>query len=175
VPATSDRFCPACGAVLANRTLDRLPRLVCLACGRVHWKNAKPCAGALVVRNGKVLLIRRGIEPFFGHWDIPGGFCEADEHPARAALRETWEETGLRIELTGLLGLWMDEYAGQHTLNIYYLARPLGRQLRPGDDADGAAWFAPPVLPQRIAFENGRQALAVWAAGCRSPVHIHGW
>ena len=143
-------------------------------CGHVHWRNAKPCAGALVIRNGKVLLVRRRIEPFRGYWDIPGGFCEVDEHPAETALREVREETGLEVELTGLLGLWLDECGGNVTLNVYYLARPLGRRLHVGDDADGAAWFAPTALPPRIAFENGRQALLAWAQKDDTPLHLRG-
>jgi ADP-ribose pyrophosphatase YjhB (NUDIX family) len=154
--------------------IDDRTRKVCPACGQVQWRNAKPCAGALIVRNGKVLLVRRNVEPFRGYWDIPGGFCEVDEHPAETAVRETWEETGLEIELTGLVGLWLDEYAGSTTLSVYYLARPLGRDLCVGDDANGAAWFAPRALPSKIAFENGRQALATWARGDKLPVHLRG-
>lgn len=168
------RFCPACGTPLVPKALDGRRRRVCPACGWIHWRNAKPCAGALVVRNGKVLLIRRTIEPFRGHWDIPGGFCEVDEHPAEAALREVREETGLEIELTGLLGLWLDEYAGSTTLNIYYLARPMTRRVHAGDDADGAAWFAPTALPRRVAFANGHLALEAWIAGDGTPVHLRG-
>jgi ADP-ribose pyrophosphatase YjhB (NUDIX family) len=159
---------------LAERTIDHRPRRVCPSCGRVQWRNAKPCAGALILRNGKVLLIRRTIEPFIGCWDIPGGFCEVDEHPAQAALREVWEETGLEIEPTDLLGLWLDEYHGKITLNIYYLARPLTRRLRIGDDAGGAAWFTATALPQRIAFANGRLALQAWASGSKTPLHLRG-
>lgn len=167
-------YCARCGAPLAEQVLDERPRRVCPACGRVHWRNAKPCAGALVIRNGKVLLVRRRIAPYRGYWDIPGGFCEVDEHPAETAIRETREETGLEIELTGLLGLWLDEYEAQVTLNVYYLARPLGRRLRAGDDADGAAWFAPSALPRRIAFENGRRALLAWASKDETPLHLRG-
>jgi ADP-ribose pyrophosphatase YjhB (NUDIX family) len=159
---------------LVERVVDERSRQVCPACGYVHWGNAKPCAGALVIRNGKVLLVRRKIEPFRGYWDIPGGFCEADEHPTQTALRETREETALEIELTGLLGLWMDEYEGTATLNVYYLARPLSRRLRVGSDAGGAAWFAPEALPDQIAFANGRLALETWAAGDRRPLHLRG-
>lgn len=166
--------CSDCGATLAERTIDGRLRQVCLACGRIHWRNAKPCAGALVVRNGKVLLVRRAVEPFRGCWDIPGGFCEADEHPAETALREVREETGLEIELTGLLGLWLDDYAGNYTLNVHYLARPLSRQLHPASDVDGAAWFASDALPRQIAFENGRRALRTWAANSPSPLHLRG-
>ena len=147
---------------------------MCRACGHVNWRNAKACAGVLIVRNGKVLLVRRATEPYRGDWDIPGGFCEEDEHPADAAVREVREETGLEIELTGLFGLWMDEYEGQHTLNVYYLAHPLGTKIHVGDDADGAAWFAPDALPARIAFENGRKVLRAWAAGSDTPLHLRG-
>jgi ADP-ribose pyrophosphatase YjhB (NUDIX family) len=147
---------------------------VCLACGQIHWRNAKPCGGALVIRNGKVLLIRRIIEPFKGYWDIPGGFCEVDEHPAETAVREVREETGLEIELTGFLGLWLDEYVARPTLNIYYLARPLTWRLQTGDDAGAASWFAPGALPRKIAFVNGRMALDAWASGDTTPVHLRG-
>jgi 8-oxo-dGTP diphosphatase len=128
----------------------------------------------LVIRHGKVLLIRRACEPYVGFWDIPGGFCEQDEHPAETALREVKEETGLEIELTGILGLWLDEYDDRTTLNIYYTANPLTGSLRVGSDAAGAAWFSPHVLPERIAFENGRRALEAWVSGDKTPVHLRG-
>ena len=167
-------FCPACGTALVGKVLDHRRRGVCPSCSRVHWRNAKPCAGALVLRNGKVLLVRRIIEPFRGYWDIPGGFCEADEHPAETALREVREETGLEIELTSLLGIWLDLYLETPTLNVYYSGRPLSRRLQVGDDAGGAAWFSPEALPPRIAFDNGRQVLTVWASGDSTPLHIRG-
>jgi len=167
-------FCSHCGSPLVERSLEGRPRRVCPRCGRIQWRNAKPCAGALILRHGKVLLVRRRIEPYLGYWDIPGGFCEVDEHPAQTAIREAREETGLEIALTGLLGLWLDDYAGQTTLNVYYLARPLSHKLRVGSDADGAAWFAPDALPPRIAFANGILALQTWASGDARPVHLRG-
>jgi 8-oxo-dGTP diphosphatase len=174
LPSAHAQFCIDCGTLLVEQVVDHRTRRVCPACGRIHWRNAKPCAGALVIRNGKVLLIRRIIKPFKGCWDIPGGFCEVDEHPAETALREVWEETGLKIELTNLLGLWLDEYVARPTLNIYYLARPLAWRLRIGDDAGAAAWFAPNALPQNIAFVNGRMALQAWASADSTPVHLRG-
>lgn len=174
LPSPEACFCPVCATPLVEQSIDHRPRRVCPACGHVHWGNAKPCAGALIVRNGKVLLIRRTIEPFKGYWDIPGGFCEVDEHPTQTAIREVYEETGLQIELTGLLGLWLDDYAGSATLNVYYLARPLTLHPQAGDDADGAAWFAPKALPRRVAFTNGRLALAAWANDDRQPLHLRG-
>ena len=97
-----------------------------------------------------------------------------DEYPTETAIREVREETGLEIELTGLLGLWLDEYVSHATLNIYYLARPLSRRIEAGDDAEGAAWFAPGALPGLIAFANGRLALEAWASGDTTPLHLRG-
>jgi len=167
-------FCSHCGNPLVERSLEGRLRRVCPHCGQVQWRNAKPCAGVLILRHGKVLLVRRRIEPFLGYWDIPGGFCEVDEHPAQTAVREAREETGLEIELTGLLGLWLDDYADQTTLNVYYLGRPLSHRLRAGSDADGAAWFAPGALPSRIAFANGILALQTWASDDAGPLHLRG-
>lgn len=167
-------FCRACGAPLVEKLIEDRPRSVCTACGKIHWRNAKPCAGVLVIRNGKVLLVRRAVPPFQGAWDIPGGFCEAEEHPAETAIREVREETGLEVELTGLLGIWIDRYGEDETLNIFYLARPLNRELRVGDDAGGAAWFSRRALPSRIAFASGIQALRAWAADDSTPLHLRG-
>ena len=74
--------CATCGAFL-----PREPPVACPACGAQHWRNAKPCAGALVMRDGRLLLVRRSMDPWLGWWDIPGGFCEEDEHPILAAAR----------------------------------------------------------------------------------------
>jgi ADP-ribose pyrophosphatase YjhB (NUDIX family) len=78
----------------------------------------------LAVKEGQLLLVRRAIEPYYGYWDIPGGFLEAGEHPEAGAIREMEEETGLVIEPVEILGLYMSTYgpAGEPTLNICYVA-----------------------------------------------------
>jgi len=162
------RFCSRCGGLLETvvRPGDERPRQVCVACGRVHYHNAKPCAGALVVRDGRVLLVKRAIQPFLGRWDIPGGFLEEDEHPEAGAVREVREETGLEVQLTGLLGFYVDRYCygdeGDYCLNIYFLAEVVGGREHPDDDADDLSWFAPDELPEKIAFDHVRVVLADW-------------
>jgi len=83
-------YCPDCGARLAVPELppERVASQVCSACGAVHFRNAKPCAGALVVRDGRLPLGRRAVEPARGRWGIPGGFLNPWEHPATAAVRD---------------------------------------------------------------------------------------
>ncbi|MBI5879439.1 MAG: NUDIX domain-containing protein [Chloroflexi bacterium] len=160
-------FCVHCGAPVAPRPEGGQIVFACTrpSCGRVTYRNAKPCAGVLLEDAGRLLLVQRATEPFRGDWDIPGGFLHEWEHPAAGALREALEETGLHVELTALLGIFIDSYgaAGYNTLNIYYRARVAGGTLRPADDAARAEWFAADGLPANIAFPDHEQyVLALW-------------
>ena len=160
------RFCPRCGEPLARPAGTERGHRRCTACGRHFYDNSRPCAGALVERDGKVLLVRRGIEPFKGSWDIPGGFLEPGEHPADGAAREVREETGLIVETGELLGIWIDDYAyddaESYTLNCYYVARPIGGEVRADDDAAALGWFGPDELPTGIAFAHAPLVLEAW-------------
>jgi 8-oxo-dGTP diphosphatase len=158
------RFCPDCGQRLPPAPARFLAQ-TCPACGAVHYRNAKPCAGALVVRDGRLLLGRRAAEPGRGRWDIPGGFLEPWELPAAAAAREVAEETGLVVRPTTLVTVVLDTYADRdYTLNLYYLAEVVGGDERPADDLAELRWFAPDELPGRdeLAFAHSAEVLATW-------------
>jgi ADP-ribose pyrophosphatase YjhB (NUDIX family) len=164
------RFCPDCGNPLTQPETppQRLAAQVCATCRAIHFRNAKPCAGALVVSDGQVLLGRRAIEPGRGMWDIPGGFLEPWEHPADGAAREVAEETGLRVRMTSLLTIVMDTYHDQfYTLNVYYLAEILDGHLGAADDLAELRWFAPDALPQEFAFAHCAGVLTAWVATLR--------
>ena len=128
-----------------------------------HWHDAKPCASGLVTYEGRLLFVQRAKEPWRGYWDTPGGFCDAGEHPILTVEREVFEETGLAIRVTGLLGIWMDEYGvsddevhRKATLNIYFHAIPVGElrlKLCP-DEVLHASWFEPHALPKAVAFPS---------------------
>lgn len=157
------RFCPDCGAPLPRATGERLLSQTCSACGAIHWRNAKPCAGALVVQNNRVLLGRRAVEPAKGAWDIPGGFLEPWELPSDAAVREVREETGLDVRVDRLLTIVIDTYAERdYTLNVYYLAEVVDGVLQPADDLAEVRWFGPDELPTDLAFAHCSQVLAAW-------------
>lgn len=160
------RFCSQCGQPLSKRPFpDGRERLVCQACGHIAYRNAKPCAGVLPTDDGRLLLARRANEPYKGCWDIIGGFMEHDEHPEVAALREAREETGLELELRGLLGVYLDLYGpdGYSTLNLYYLARVVRGEPRPADDVVELAWFGLDDLPEAMAFPgHTRRVLEDW-------------
>lgn len=126
------------------------------------------------MRDGRLLLVRRSMEPWLGWWDVPGGFCEEEEHPIVTAAREAEEETGVGVQVTGFLGLWLDRYPDPAdpeavvTLNAYYHA-VAGPDVGAPDPAETAeiGWFAPDELPP-VAFPDHAEAvLAAWREAVR--------
>lgn len=158
----SYNFCFHCGAQLPSANESFAPQH-CANCGRTHYHNSKPCAGALIVRDGRVLLVKRAVEPFKDHWDLPGGFLEAGEHPLDGMFREVREETGLDVRVLGFLGEYIDRYHYQdeefYTLSSYYVVEPMSGTLRAADDVDAFQWFALDALPDAIAFEHPHAVL----------------
>jgi len=158
-------FCPQCGAPLERRDVGDRVRPVCPACGFIYYLNPVVAAGALVEQAGRVLLIRRGVEPGKGLWGLPAGYVEADESAEEAAIRETREECGLDVALDGLIGVYsFGQDTGSRGVLILYAAHVVGGEPRAGDDATEVAWFAPDALPpeEEIAFWTHRQALRDW-------------
>ncbi len=164
---TLPRYCSHCAAPLPGP-----PPVACASCDTSHWMDAKPCAGALVAFEGRLLLVRRAHAPWPGLWDIPGGFCRSREHPADAAVREVREETGLVVRTSAILGMWVDSYAPEGpdadkvTLSIYFHATPQGSaeiRIDPGEVAE-TRWFAPHELPTEVAFPGHvPEVLRAWA------------
>jgi len=154
------RFCMVCGARMGRITEHGVRRTACPRCGFIAYRNPVPACGVLIQRQGRILLARRGHEPRKNAWGIPAGFMEYGEHPERTAVREALEETGLRVKLTRLFGV----YAGRddprtRAVLILYHARVLGGTLRPGDDAIELEFFPLDRLPRPIAFRSHREAL----------------
>jgi len=155
-------YCPRCGHALEDREAFGRVRRVCPACELIVFRDHKIAAGVLVEHNGKVLLVRRRLNPRKGMWSFPAGFVEFDEDPAEAAVRECREETGLEVEVTCML----DVIAGREhergaDIVIVYCARLLGGESKPSDDVDQAAFFAPDEFPP-LAFRATRDALDKW-------------
>jgi len=116
----------------------------------------------------KLLLVRRGAEPFKDGWALPGGFVDEDERPVEAARRELAEETGLIWEGAMVpVGAFGDPGRDPRgwTVSAAYLA-DLGLEeplVVPGDDAAEARWFFTDELPAPLAFDHGEiVAAALW-------------
>jgi ADP-ribose pyrophosphatase YjhB (NUDIX family) len=149
--ASDYRYCPRCRSRLKNTT----EAFECSECGMVIYKNSAPTASMLIIRNGRVLLARRKVEPFKGKLDVIGGFLKYGEHPLRGVLRETQEETGLKVKILDFLGVYMDTYGkgGKRTLNFYYVGSIASGRMRARDDVAALEWFPLDRLP-RPAFES---------------------
>lgn len=159
-----ERFCSHCGGPLVDRVVEDRPRRICSVCGHVVYRHPALGAVAAVVRSREVLLIKRAIEPYLGHWTLPAGYLEIDEEPWEAARRETREETGLEIEQIELMGVLTNrDDVRRNGVVIAYLARPIGGALAAGDDAEDARFFSIDALPQALGFVNNRRLLETLA------------
>jgi len=168
--------CPACGAALPGP-----PPVTCPACGAEHWRNAKPCAGALVTDgDGRLLLLRRAIEPWLGWWDIPGGFCDAEEHPMECAAREAREETGLddlephpdgRLVHVAVLPVPASakEPAHEHADLRFVLATNKPDEARPEKPTAPLRWLTFDEAGAELTEKNLREALTRGISASRSP------
>jgi 8-oxo-dGTP diphosphatase len=108
---------------------------------------------------GRLLLVQRGRPPFQGRWGLPGGFCEWKETTEACCARETLEETGLRVRVGKLLGVYSkpDRDPRGHNVTVLYEARRIGGRVKGGDDAAEARWFASRELARiRFAFDHGK-------------------
>jgi ADP-ribose pyrophosphatase YjhB (NUDIX family)/ribosomal protein S18 acetylase RimI-like enzyme len=155
-------YCPVCGHKLIERELGGRPRKACANCGYVHYVNPVPAVGILIEMDGGVVLIRRGQPPHQGEWTLPSGFIEADESAEEAAVREAEEETGLQVEIIDLAGInSFPEGPPTSGIIIFFRVRPLGGELRGGDDALEARVFLPEAMP-RLPFRTHREVMATW-------------
>ncbi len=157
-------YCPRCGSKLEKRLVGDRVRHVCPECGYIFYLNPTVAAGTLVEMDGRVVLVRRGVQPGIGKWGLPSGYVEADESAEEAAVRETKEESGLDVEVDDLLGVYsFGEKDGAHGVLILYAAHVVGGDLRAGDDAQDVRAFLPHELPEsELAFDTNRQALREW-------------
>jgi ADP-ribose pyrophosphatase YjhB (NUDIX family) len=161
----SIRFCPLCGGSLVRQSVppDHREQSVCSRCRFVFYLNPKLVA-ATIPRDdeGRVLLTRRSIDPGRGLWTFPGGFVDFGETSTDAALRETFEETGLQVELTGLHNVY--SYPGAPII-IVYRARVTGGVLTTCDENDQLDWVELPKIPwHALAFTSTLEALREYVA-----------
>ncbi len=153
-------YCPRCAAPLVTRPVGDKPRRTCPNCDYVYFTDPKVGVGVFVVQDGKVLLVRRRMNPEKGKWSIPAGFLDRGEDPKETAVREALEETNLRVEIESLVDVYHNPKATGPGASIFilYQARLLGGDLRAGDDADAAAFFALNELPE-LAFASTHNAI----------------
>jgi len=160
------RYCPLCGTGLRSRLLKtgEPERLVCGGCDFVFYLDPKVAAGTLVTIEGRLLLLRRAIEPRYGMWVFPGGFVDRGEHPEQAAIREAREEAGIEVVVRGLHGVYHDP-PGSPVILIVYRAELRAGTPTPADECLEVGLFTPDQIPwSDLAFPTTRAALRDYVA-----------
>lgn len=165
MPEPDYRFCPRCGDPLESRCvkIGEPDRLCCGGCEFVFYLDPKTAAGVVALHQGKLLLLRRGIEPAYGAWVFPGGFVDRGEHPEAAAVREAWEEAGIEVRVDGLLGVYSHP-EGSPVVLIVYHGEVTGGEPEALDESLELGLFPPSEIPWgELAFSTTRLAVADFA------------
>ncbi len=155
------RFCQLCGRELGDRLVDGKTRRHCAPCGLTVFLDPKVAAVVLALVDGKLVLVRREMEPQIGRWAFPSGFVDRGESVEDAAIREFKEETGLDARLERLIGVYSD--TDSPVVLVVYQAAVVVGSLQAGHDATDAALFDPDRLPP-LPFPHDDRILADWRA-----------
>lgn len=134
-------YCSNCGDELEIRLINGEERKACPSCSFVHWSNFSVSVGALVVKEDKLLLVRRNQNPGKGKWTNPGGFVEQTELIEQSVIREVQEETGVKTKMRSIVML--GDYPGQtHNIYIGFLMEHEEGQPKPDEaEVDDAGYF----------------------------------
>jgi len=148
------RYCPYCAHLLVSKYIGSRTRFYCENCNTVIYKNPLPATASVIIKNNKILLVKRKFEPCKGEWSLPGGFIEIDENPEDACLRELKEETGLIAEIDRLIDACHSKSELYSSVIIIgYLIKNIHGKLAAGDDAEEVAYFDIKNMPV-IAFKS---------------------
>jgi ADP-ribose pyrophosphatase YjhB (NUDIX family) len=145
--------CTNCGSVLESRVPpgDSHPRMVCPACGAIHYENPKLIVGCIPVWEGKILLCKRAIEPRYGYWTLPAGFMENGETSADGAARETLEEAGAQVK--NLTPYTLIDVPYVHQVHFFYRAELVSLDFASGEESLDVRLFSEDEIPwSELAF-----------------------
>ncbi len=142
--------------------------------------------GAVVLDGHRVLVVRRGQEPLKGEWSIPGGALELGETLAEGVCREVAEETGLQVQVAGIVevldrivfedgqaeGQGVNRRVRYHYVLIDFLCIPVGGTLSAGTDASDARWLSHEELNSHSIYRLQPATAAVIEKGFRMAATI---
>jgi len=168
------RFCPRCGGAFERRLLKATEpeRLVCTKCAYVFYLDPKIAVGTIVrVASGRLVLVRRAIEPGYGKWVFPGGYVDRGEPLVTAAIREAREECGLEVRIDGLVNIY--SYPGRAPVIVVYAATAVSGTICVDEESLESAEFDPNAIPwDDLAFRSTRDGLRDYLAGLLHPVRV---
>ncbi len=153
-------YCPRCATLMRTARVMDKPRRVCPSCRYIYFTDPKVGVGVAVIEESRLLLVRRAMNPERGKWSLPAGFVDQGEDPRETATREALEETGLVVLVGNVLDVFFNPPGqGGASIFILYGAERVSGELRAGDDADAAGFFALDQLPE-LAFASTLAAVS---------------
>lgn len=155
-------YCPYCATSIESREIAGRQRPFCGSCETAFFEDPKLAVAVVIEQDGKVALQRRTIDPGSGLWTFPSGYVDRGEPIEEAAVREAWEEVGLRVRLEHLLGVYSSP--GETVVLTVFVATPESGRLQSLDENDAVGFFDPEDLPD-LAFPNDEAIIETWRTG----------
>ncbi len=169
-----NHFCLKCGTLLITKKNDGRDREICPACGWVNYEILKVSAGVRIEKDGRLLLVQRGIHPWKGLWYLPAGFVEVDEEPYQGAIREAFEETGLQVKLTKLVDVYTytDDPRGNGIVVLYDAEIESGELRLTPETMDAGFYSVDEILNMKFAGLTVTKEVNDWLhlKGCEKEV-----
>ena len=158
------KFCPFCGKALKLKMEESKERQWCTYCNWTYYPHVASAVGAIIVNNGKVLMVKRGRNPYKGTWMFPAGFVDYGEHPEETLIREVKEETGLKVNEFRHLALLQspDDPRSPGHFSIFYRVINYTGELINNDTEENQniQWFPINNLPS-IGWESHNKAAKI--------------
>ena len=150
------KYCSNCGSANLEFKIpegDNMKRYCCKDCGAIFYTNPNLVVGALCIRDNKILMAKRNINPRIGLWTLPAGFMENAETLQDGALRETFEETGSKAEITMPYTMFSLPHINQ--VHMFFLANLLDDNFGPTFESSEVKLFTiDEILRDEIAFHT---------------------
>ena len=155
------KYCSNCGSVNLEFKIpegDNMKRYCCKDCGTIFYTNPNVVVGALCIRNDKILMAKRNINPRIGLWTLPAGFMENAETLQDGALRETFEETCSEAEIIKPYSMFSLPHINQ--VHMFFLANLLDDNFGPTIESSEVKLFdVKDILWDEIAFPTVEKTL----------------
>ena len=155
------KYCSNCGSANLEFKIpegDNMKRYCCKDCGTIFYTNPNLVVGALCIRDNKILMAKRNINPRIGLWTLPAGFMENAETLQDGALRETFEETCSEAEIIKPYSMFSLPHINQ--VHMFFLANLLDDNFGPTIESSEVKLFdVKDILWDEIAFPTVEKTL----------------
>ena len=155
------KYCSNCGSSNLKFIVpehDSIKRYCCQDCGTIFYTNPNNVVGALCIRDNKILMAKRDINPRKGLWTLPAGFMENAETLQEGAIRETFEETGSKAKIKMAYTMFSLPHINQ--VHMFFLADLLDDNFGPTFESSDVQLFdTKEILWDEIAFPTVKKTL----------------